>query len=107
MKRWIFIGLFSAFIASLAALSLLRALRSRAKAPFWRRLLDEWTALSQEAGGWVSMILLGAVFVLVVPWFKLLFVRPRRVLGTDLGGDSFWRELPPMSFDADRQQRQF
>ena len=55
-----------------------------------RRLYAGWMVFARGLGVLMSWILLSAVFLLLVPWLRLLFVRRSEVLRTDLDPASFW-----------------
>ncbi len=71
-----------------------------------RRLHDGWTALARGLGVLTASALLGAVFLLVVPWLRLLFVRRGEVLRTGLEDPSFWEKAPPVPGDVAALLRQ-
>ncbi len=72
-----------------------------------RRLYAGWMAFARRLGILMSSILLGAIFLLVVPWLRLLFVRRRAVLGTGLEEASFWEKAPPVPADVESLLRQY
>ena len=73
----------------------------------FRRLYKGWMAFAHGLGVVTSSILLGAVFLLVVPWLRLLFVRRAEVLRTSLDPDSYWEPAPPVPRDVEALLRQY
>ncbi len=64
-------------------------------------------AFARALGILTSSLLLGAVFLLVVPWLSLLFARRGRVLRTSLEPTSFWEAAPPVPRDIETLLRQY
>ena len=68
---------------------------------------SEWLSFAMTIGELVWTLVSGVVFYLIVPFFYVIFLRPKDILRKSTDGDSFWEKAKDVSFDLKRNYRQY